>query len=66
MTDKLNNYVEGIYFNIKETRKRVFLVIVAKKKKILHQKQEKEISTLKNKSFEKKDPKVKSLDYLNT
>ena len=35
--DKLNNCVKVICFNIKKTGKRLFLVMVAKEKKILHQ-----------------------------
>ena len=35
--DKLNNIVKGICFNVKETGKKLFRVMVAKKKKMLHQ-----------------------------
>ena len=44
--DKLNNYVKGVYFNVKETGKR-FLAMVAKTKKCFINNKKKNLATSK-------------------
>ena len=44
--DKLDNYVKGVYFNVKETGKR-FLVMVAKTKKCFINNKKKNLATSK-------------------